>query len=540
VKNKTYAITINICMLLLYVAAITLVISGGVSKTGFLWIIPFPLLAFYLLSLKLAIFWVISLFSTLLVITLMQLLLITGLTAYSNTELSLDVSALVIVTILIYFYQLEIVKTSKLLKTKTKALVDNNLKLEKKSTLLEEALENQMSAVADLEKTKLATLNLLEDVEEEKEINKIQAINLQKFKQVVEESSEMVVITDKQGTTIYANRATEKTTGYNAKEIIGVKAGKLWGGLMTQKFYEKLWHQIKTKKKIFKAKMKNKTKKGIIYTVEVIIYPILGDNKEIEFYVSVSRNITRQEKIDRMKTEFISLASHQLRTPLSAMRWFLEMLLEGDLGKLNSKQKKVVIDINKSNHRMIDLVSMLLNVSRIETGRIIVEPKSTQISELAKETIADFKPKLKQNNHKLKIKVEPNLPKVSIDPNLIRQVFTNLLDNSIKYSPKGTNISVDISRDKKFITAKVQDEGFGIPAECQEHIFERFYRATNIELKNIEGNGLGLYLCKQIIEVSGGEIGFNSEVGKGTTFWFSVPLAGSVSQKGEVKLNEIT
>jgi signal transduction histidine kinase len=222
------------------------------------------------------------------------------------------------------------------------------------------------------------------------------------------------------------------------------------------------------------------------------------------------------------------------------MRWFLEMLLEGDLGKLNSKQKKVVIDINKSNHRMIDLVSMLLNVSRIETGRIIVEPKSTQISELAKETIADFKPKLKQNNHKLKIKVEPNLPKVSIDPNLIRQVFTNLLDNSIKYSPKGTNISVDISRDKKFITAKVQDEGFGIPAECQEHIFERFYRATNIELKNIEGNGLGLYLCKQIIEVSGGEIGFNSEVGKGTTFWFSVPLAGSVSQKGEVKLNEIT
>jgi signal transduction histidine kinase len=253
--------------------------------------------------------------------------------------------------------------------------------------------------------------------------------------------------------------------------------------------------------------------------------------------INAFRDITHEIEIDRMKNEFISLASHQLRTPLSAIKWYSEMLLEGDAGKLDSEQTKFVDNINLSNQRMIELVNTLLNISRIESGRIIIESKLTDLKELISTVIHEFEPKLKEKNQKIIVNINPNLKKVNCDSKLIFEVYKNLISNAIKYSPKEGEIQIFVSSDPKNVISQITDNGYGIPKKDQGKVFDKFYRGGNILKIETEGTGLGLYLVKSIVESSGGKIWFKSEENKGTTFWFSLPLKGVNSKKGEVSIN---
>ena len=359
--------------------------------------------------------------------------------------------------------------------------------------------------------------------------------DLKKFKMAVDGVSDHVIITDSDGTIIYANKGAERITGYSVKEMLG-KRPSLWGGQMPEGFYEKMWKTIKVQKKPFNGQLTNKRKSGDVYEAEINISPILNEKGDLIYFIGIERDITRTKALDRMKTEFISLASHQLRTPLSAVKWFGRMLLAGDAGKLTKLQEEYIDKINSSNEREIRLVNSLLNISRIESGRISIVPKPTDMKELVENVVTDTGISEDKKTSEIKVDIEEDLPLLNIDPDLIRHVYMNLVTNAVRYSGKRGKVNVQVKTKGRYLFSVIEDSGIGIPTSEQGRIFDRFFRAANAMKRETEGTGLGLYLAKTIVESSGGKIWFKSKENVGTTFYFTLPLSGMKAKKGEVTL----
>lgn len=244
-------------------------------------------------------------------------------------------------------------------------------------------------------------------------------------------------------------------------------------------------------------------------------------------------DITKQKELDRAKDEFISLVSHQLRTPLTAIRLFTEMLAGGQVGSLQDQQKDYIDKIATSTKRMIDLVGDILNVSRVEMGRIKIEPVLSDPAAVIKSQLDEIKPIA----DKKKITIMSDLqatPKINLDPLLFGQIVHNLLTNAIRYTNDSQGqIKIGFYKISKGYELAVGDNGIGIPPEAQSRIFQRFFRADNAMKVEGEGTGLGLYLIKLITEASGGSVRFKSEIGKGTTFYVTLPPEGMKPKKGE-------
>ena len=386
----------------------------------------------------------------------------------------------------------------------------------------------------EIKDSQLATLNVLEDIKVEK----------LKTEALLSGIGDGVLAIDQNFKITYANHIAEKLLGWTSKELIG------------KDVYDNITVKDDTNRTIAKGKRalslavksgktisssiinpvyyvrKDKSK----FPVAITAAPINSDGK-FSGAIDVFRDITHEIEVDKMKNEFISLASHQLRTPLSAIKWYAEILLEGDAGKLDSEQAKFVNNISLSNQRMIDLVNTLLNISRIESGRIIIESNPIDLKELIFTVIHEFEPKIKEKKQKIIVNINPNLKKINCDPKLIFEVYKNLISNAIKYSPKEGEIQIFVSSDKDNVISQITDNGYGIPKKDQTKVFTKFYRGENILKIETEGTGLGLYLIKSIIESSGGKIWFKSEENKGTTFWFSLPLKGVSPKIGEVSIN---
>lgn len=251
-----------------------------------------------------------------------------------------------------------------------------------------------------------------------------------------------------------------------------------------------------------------------------------ADKKPIRLIGSML-DITQQKELERAKDRFISLVSHQLRTPLTSMRLLAEMLANGQPDRLTVAQQDYVQQIESSTERMINLVNEILDLSNIESGKLRMRMSGTNINALIRSQIDEVAPLATERGIKVTYKPDARARMVVVDPILFSQIVHNLLTNAIRYTLKeNANVHVTFRKTDKEYLLTVQDEGIGIPKEAWPRLFTSFYRANNAIKTQGDGSGLGLYLAKLILDTTGGKIWFESEEEKGTTFYVSLPLAG--------------
>jgi len=261
---------------------------------------------------------------------------------------------------------------------------------------------------------------------------------------------------------------------------------------------------------------------SLIYQLTVI--PLIREKKELGRIV-VLHDISREKLVERMKSEFVSLAAHQLRTPLSAIKWITRMFLDGDLGELKREQKEFLEKTYLINERMISLINDLLNVARIEEGRYIYKLVLTDLVELIKKVVESRQRLIQEKKIKFEFKEgSEKLPLVLIDSAKMELAIENLLDNAIKYTKPGGKVTISLEKNPKEIEFKIEDTGVGIPQDQQERVFSKFFRGANVMKLETGGTGLGLFISKNIIEAHGGKIWFYSKENEGTTFYFTLPL----------------
>ena len=251
--------------------------------------------------------------------------------------------------------------------------------------------------------------------------------------------------------------------------------------------------------------------------------------------MKVLHDITREKAIEVLKSEFISVAAHQLRTPLSAIKWVIKLLMDGDAGDVNEEQKTLLGKGFESNERMIRLVNDLLNVSRIEEGRFQYKFSVGSIREMMDSVVEELQPSIKERKIQFKMLYEQQqLPDIRFDSSKLRLAIQNLIDNAIRYTPEGGKVTVTAGSDanKKNMRIDVADTGVGIPKDQQEKMFTKFFRADNVVRMQTDGSGLGLLIVKNIVTKHNGQVSFVSEPGQGTTFTIHVPLvSGSPNQE---------
>ncbi len=366
----------------------------------------------------------------------------------------------------------------------------------------------------ELRGARTALTNMLEDVEEAK-INAEEERN--KTLAIITNLTDGILVFDKESKLSLLNPLAETFFDIKARDLIGRP-------ILELKTYPVLGSLIRVLGQEIREVFREEILIGKDLTLEVSTVPILRKEKKLEILV-ILHDITREKIIERMKTEFVSLAAHQLRTPLSAIKWTLKMLLDGDLGEITKEQKDFITKTYKSNERMISLINDLLDITRIEEGRYVYKPTLAELEPIVRFTVDSYKEEAERRKLKLGFKKpEKKLPRVMLDVEKIKLVIQNFLDNAIKYTSAGGKIMASLKCVKKEVEFSIKDSGVGIPKDQQKRVFAKFFRGANVVRMDTEGTGLGLFISKNIVEAHGGRIWFESEENKGSTFYFALPI----------------
>ena len=327
-----------------------------------------------------------------------------------------------------------------------------------------------------------------------------------------------ILIFDKQNNLFFINSSAEKFLKIKSKAVINKNISKLG-----EKCGFKDIAIFLKQKNVKEAEQEIEIDENLILKAHII--PFIKGCEERTLVIL--HNITRAKRVDTMKTDFISLAAHQLRTPISTIKWTLRMLIDGDFGMVSPMQKKFTERIYKSNEKTIKILDDLLNMVHIEQGTYLSEKKAVDIEKLFKNSLNFFKKDIKKKEIEFEIKVQKNFPKIKADQEKIQMAINNIFENAVKYTLKKGKIIISLKYDKKEIKICVRDSGVGIPFNQQYRVFSKFFRGVNAITIDTEGTGLGLFIARNIIEAHNGTIWFKSQQGKGSEFHFTLPISNN-------------
>ncbi len=370
-----------------------------------------------------------------------------------------------------------------------------------------------------LRRVRVALLNILEDTEEARKIA------------VDEKNKTLAIIENLTDGVLFLNVANEvELSSPLVSDFLGKPKDEISGkdifDLVASPALKPLYDVLKDENK---RKVRMMTRKEVALKEKLVLEVTtvgLKTESEEKGTLIILRDVSRDKLIEAMKTEFVSIAAHQLRTPLSAIKWTIRMILDGDTGAISAEQRDLLDKTYESNERMIHLINDLLNVTRIEEGRFLYKQEPTQLEDVVDSIIDNCEELLKMKNLKFSKEMpkEP-MPEIYADKEKIGLVVQNLLENAIKYTPNGGSINITLEKKGNDALFQIKDSGVGIPKSQEARMFTKFFRGENAIRMETEGTGLGLYTSKNIIEAHKGKIWFESEDGKGSTFFFTVPFA---------------
>ncbi len=363
-----------------------------------------------------------------------------------------------------------------------------------------------------------------------------------------------LVVTDPAGRIALTNRAFKEMLGWREAEVRGklltdVVPSQGEHGTPIPPARRALLRALRSGKKVRSLATEThyyRHRNGSWVPVNITVTPVLLQGKLIGA-IEIFRDITSEKAIDQVKTEFVSLASHELRTPLTTIKWYAERLLDGGIGKLSLAQHQHLLEIYQANQQMIELVNALLNVSRLELGTFMLEPRPTDVRTLVRQIIVELQPQLTAKTLRLEQRYA-KVPRLLVDRNLLRIVVRNLLVNAVKYTPSSGRVKFAVvtrrlgdsfggrAVKQPCLAITVADSGYGIPRDQQSRVFSKLFRADNISQQEANGYGLGLYTVKLILAHVGGQIWFKSVEHKGTIFFVILPFAGMKPRGGSRRL----
>lgn len=344
------------------------------------------------------------------------------------------------------------------------------------------------------------------------------------FVKLYQSSPVPYVLLSRDGEIAFPNAAALRLFGMKVKELSGTS---LFSYISTedgeqQKHVEILPARYQQGVPIADEEVQIKRPDGLSRWVLLSLFPFAkkgGGNNGLATLV----DITKQKEIDRAKTEFVSLAAHQLRTPISSLKWNIELLLSPKEESLSASQKERAETLQRGVERLNAIVGDFLNASRLELGTIQPELEPVDVSQLVEETLAGLSAMMVSHRHRVETNV--HVGTITTSSKFLRMVLENLLSNAAKYTPDEGEISIHGETDGKWAVITITDTGVGIPQDEQDEVFSKMFRAKNVREEVPGGTGLGLYICRMIMEVLGGDISFISTPGKGTTFTIRLPLS---------------
>lgn len=387
---------------------------------------------------------------------------------------------------------------------------------------LEEKVEERTRS---LEESRKALMNVLEDT---REAQKQAEEEKERTQSIINSLPDGLIVLDEDNRIISINPEAERVLRVRNEQIKRMTIEEISDKGKVSELYDAIGGEVKWKGRSYEVSFEGPSKRYF----EVNITP-MSIGEEIRGMIIVMHDITREKELQKIKTEFVSIAAHQLRTPLSAIKWSLDMILEEDMGKLNEEQKQTLQKTYSTNGRLIDLINDLLNVTRIEEGRYLYETEKVDIENLIEDKIESLSEEMDRKEVNLEFqRPSETVPKITMDKEKIGIAIKNLLENAVKYTKSGGSINVELiyKEDQDKIRFSVEDDGVGIPENQKSEVFSKFTRGDNVERMDTEGTGLGLFMTKNIVEAHNGMIWFESKEGKGTTFYIVLPVDQNESE----------